>query len=285
MSAEFWFMFPISVGVATVAMASGVEGATLFAPIFLLGLGLPAEVAVGTGLITEVFGFASGITSYVRRQLIDYRLARSLLVATVPLAVAGSVIAPFVRSDLLEIILGMGLLGVALSFLGAPDHDEKTRLDRSIEEDLTEAPDETSVRTAEGEVIRYQVCNRAEGRVAAGVGALFMGMISTGLGELNGYFLLRRCRVPSRVAVATGVLVVAVSALAAATTHLWRFIETGGDTLTTVLNLCAFTVPGVIVGGQLGPMVASRVPQHLLERFLAVLFAVVGALLLIQGVL
>ena len=38
-------------------------------------------------------------------------------------------------------------------------------------------------------------------------------MISTGLGEMNGYFLLQRCKVPSRVSVATNVSVVAVAAL------------------------------------------------------------------------
>jgi len=74
LSLEFWFMFPVSVVVATVAMASGVEGATFFAPIFMLGLGLPAEVAIGTGLITETFGFASGLFSFGRKRLIDYRL-------------------------------------------------------------------------------------------------------------------------------------------------------------------------------------------------------------------
>jgi hypothetical protein len=51
-------------------------------------------------------------------------------------------------------------------------------------------------------------------------------------------FLLLRCRVPSRVAVATGVVVAAVTALTAAFTHLRNFIHTGGDALETVLRLC-----------------------------------------------
>lgn len=286
MSAEYWFMLPVAVGVATVAMASGVEGATFFAPIFLLGLGLPPEVAVGTGLITEVFGFASGVTAYVRRGLIDFRLARSLLISTIPLAVLGSWLVPFVRPAMLEAVLGMGLVAVALSFLQAPDQEEKTRLDEGVRSALpqTRDLDESWIRTADGEVIRYRVCNRLEGRAVAGVGALFMGMVSTGLGELNGYFLIRRCRVPSRVAVATSVVVVAVSALAAASVHLWRFIQVGGETFATVLSLCAFTVPGVILGGQLGPLVAARVPQHLLEKALGVLFLVVGGLLLARAV-
>ncbi len=280
MTLEFWYMLPVSVGVATLAMASGVEGATFFAPIFLLALGLPPEVAIGTGLITETFGFGSGVLAYVRKGLVDFRLARSLLVATVPAAILGSAVAGTVRPEILEVILGTGLFAVALSFLRAPDADEVSRLDRGIRDEFGGARAEASVRTSGGEEIRYTVCNRTEGRALAGLGALFMGMISTGLGEMNGYFLLRRCRVPSRVAVATGVVVVAVTALTAAVTHVWNFLHTGGDALETVVKLCIFTVPGVLVGGQLGPLVASRISQHKLEKSLGVLFALVGALML-----
>jgi len=279
MTLDYWYMLPVSTGVATVAMASGVEGATFFAPIFLLVLGLPAEVAIGTGLLTEVFGFASGVTAYVRRGLVDYALARALLVATVPAAIVGSLVVPYIRSDILETVLGMGLVAVALSFLRAPDREEIGRLDRGVAEDFGGAG-ETSLITADGEEIRYTTCNRMEGGLVAGLGALFMGMVSTGLGELNGYFLLRRCRVPSRVAVGTGVVVVAVTALSAATVHMWRFVETGGDELHTVLSLATFTIPGVIVGGQLGPIIATRLSQHALEKALGVLFLLVGALML-----
>ena len=95
-----------------------------------------------------------------------------------------------------------------------------------------------------------------EGRIIAGVGGLFIGMISTGLGELNGYFLLQRCRVPSSVAVATSVFVVAVTALLASTGHFIKFVQIGGETLNTVLNIVVFTVPGVLVGAQLGSLVS-----------------------------
>ena len=107
-------------------------------------------------------------------------------------------------------------------------------------------------------------------------------MISTGLGELNGYFLLKRCRVPSRVAVATSVLVVAVTALVASGGHFIKFIQTGGETLDTVLSLVVFTIPGVLIGGQLGSVVSSRLSQKMLERSLAVLFILVAGLLMLE---
>lgn len=285
MTFEFWFMFPTAVLVATVSMASGVEGATFFAPIFLLALGLPAEVAIGTGLITEVFGFASGVGAYVKRRLIDYRLAASLLIVTIPAAVAGSLIVHHVDDVVVETILGMGLIAVALSFFGGPDPEEVKRLNALVKEDHGGESAERCILTAEGEEIRYTVCNRTEGRVISGIGALFMGMVSTGLGEMNGYFLLRRCRVPSAIAVGTSVLVVAATALSAATVHLWRFVQAGGDALPTVASLVIFTIPGVVIGGQIGPKVAAAIPGKVLEHALGVLFLLVGALMIGKTVL
>jgi uncharacterized membrane protein YfcA len=77
MSLEFWYMLPIGIVIATIAMASGVGGATFFSPLFILGLGLSPELAIGAGLIVEVFGFGSGVYAYVKRQLIVFALVSS----------------------------------------------------------------------------------------------------------------------------------------------------------------------------------------------------------------
>ncbi len=61
MSLNYWFMFPIAVVVAAVANGAGIGGATFFSPLFILALGLEPEVAIGTALITEIFGFTSGV--------------------------------------------------------------------------------------------------------------------------------------------------------------------------------------------------------------------------------
>jgi uncharacterized membrane protein YfcA len=122
MTLQYWYVFPIAILIATIAMASGVGGATFFSPLFIIALGLPPEIAIGTGLITEVFGFASGLFAYARKRLIDYRLGLSLLAATIPLALLGTLVAGWVKPDILKTALGMGLFGVALSFLRAPEH-------------------------------------------------------------------------------------------------------------------------------------------------------------------
>lgn len=281
MSVEFWYMLPIGIVIATVAMASGVGGATFFSPLFILGLGLSPELAVGSGLVVEVFGFGSGVYAYVRRQLIDYRVGGMLLSATVPAAVAGVVIAHFADADILKVILGMGLFAVAVSFLRAPDDEMEATLEDMAHEDPDEA--ETCLVTAEDEEICYTVCNTTEGRLISGIGGVFLGMVSSGLGELNGYFLLQRCRVPSSVAVATSVFVVAITALIASVGHIFQVAQGGLTGLATMGSLLLFTVPGVVIGAQLGPELAKRVPDRVMEIGLGGLFTITAGLLLFEA--
>jgi uncharacterized membrane protein YfcA len=285
MTLHYWFLFPVSICVSALAMASGVGGATFFSPIFILALKLPAEVAIGTALVTEVFGFASGLYVYIHKKIIDYKLGMMLITVTVPAAVAGTLIAGYIDELILKIILGMGLFAVAMAFLRNPDHKDIIRMDDSIKQDFPEKKAKTCINALEGEKICYTVCNRTEGRIIAGVGGLFVGMISTGLGELNGYFLLRRCRVPSKISIATSVFVVAVTALAASIGHIIQFTRTGSEVITTVLSIVLFTVPGVVIGGQLGSRVASYIPQKIMERVLGMLFILVALLTLAESVL
>jgi len=276
-----WFMFPISIVIATIAMSSGVGGATFFAPILLLGLGLPPEVAIGVGLITEVFGFTSGLVAYLRRKLVDFRLAKSILMFSMPMAMLGVVAANYVNPDILKGLLGVGLLAVAFSLLRAPN---PANAEGDAKELATEDEPEaaSSLTSAAGETFYYTIRSKRLGAFFAVIGGFFTGMISTGLGELNSYYLLQRCKIPSKVAVATSVFTVAFTAMVAAVGHLIHFVSTGGETLSTVLNLVVFTAPGVIIGGQIGPFIATKISQHALEKTLGGLFVLVSMLVIGQ---
>jgi uncharacterized membrane protein YfcA len=285
MSLDYWYIFPVAVLFATIAMASGIGGATFFSPFFIIALGIEPEVAIGTGLITEVFGFASGLIAYARKKLIDYRLGIQLLIVTIPLSIVGTLAAGLFAEDVLKVVLGVGLFAVAASFIRAPDHHEVRRIDKAIHAEFGGENAETCLITAEGEQVCYTVCNRNEGRLLAGVGGLFVGLISTGLGEINGYFLMQRCKVPSKISIATSVFVVAITALAASAGHLLQFTQAGSETLNLVSSLVIFTVPGVILGAQLGSRAAALISQRTLERGLGVLFILVGALTLGEVIL
>ena len=146
MNLEYWYMLPVSILIATTAMASGVEGGTFFAPVFILALQLPPEVAIGTALITEVFGFASGLYAYSRKRLIDYRLGLNLLMITIPMALLGTWVAGYVKPDILKVILGVGLFAVAVSFLHTPKQSEVIHLDELIQQENSRVKAETAWR-------------------------------------------------------------------------------------------------------------------------------------------
>jgi uncharacterized membrane protein YfcA len=276
----YWFMFPVALVIATLANATGIEGATFFSPVLMLILRLEPRIAIGAALITEVFGFGSGVSAYMRRKLIDYRLASQFLLITVPLAAIGAYFAGQISPVILKSIFGFGLLVIGIVFLRSPVAKETAKLDEAIRADFPPDKAERKIVTADGQEICYTVCNRAEGMTVTGIGGLFMGLIGSGQGEMNGYFLLRRCRVPSRVAVATSAFVVAITALTASLGYAVGFVRSGGDVLTQVLSLVVYTVPGVIIGGQLGPALAARLDTHKMERVLAIIFILVGIITL-----
>lgn len=87
-----WWLFPVAIVIAAVANGAGIGGATFFSPIFVIVLGLEPAIAVGAALVTEVFGFASGVIAHARARAIDWRVVRMLVVASVPAAVIGSLL-------------------------------------------------------------------------------------------------------------------------------------------------------------------------------------------------
>ena len=101
---DYWFMFFFAIIIATVAMTLGVGGALFFSPVFITLfpiLGVPTltpATAFGAALLTEVFGFTSGVLGYSRKKLIDYKTAISLLLITV---VWAEIVSPKTKTNVL----------------------------------------------------------------------------------------------------------------------------------------------------------------------------------------
>ncbi len=272
----YWYMFPVAFGVATLAMATGIEGAAFFSPIFILLLQLEPRVAIGAALITATFGFASGVSAHMRSRLIDYRLAGELLLAAVPLALLGTGIAGWLSPIVLKSVFGLGLLLMGLVFLRTPSPGAAKLLNQSSGGPEPPAGPGRQRGNARGDEILYRVFHRAEGMALCGVGGLFMGLIGSGQGALNSYFFLRRTQIPGPVAVATGTLIVAVTTFAASLGYVAHFITGGSDVMVPVLNLVVYTIPAVVVGGQIGPLLSSRLDGYKLTRLLALIFILIG---------
>ncbi|MFN2396196.1 MAG: sulfite exporter TauE/SafE family protein, partial [Bacteroidales bacterium] len=209
---EYWYLFPIAILIATLAMASGVGGAVFFSPLFMLALKLDPRIAVGTALITELFGFSSGVLAYYRTKLIDFKLAANLLIFSVPAAIAGAYYADLFPDIVLKTIFATGLIFIGYQIFTSWRKEERAKHEQNREKEFSHHY-ESELTDREGKVYRYTVCNKNMGRFFAGIGGAFVGMISVGLAELQEYHLMAKCKVPGPVAVATSVFVLVVTVL------------------------------------------------------------------------
>jgi len=324
---EYWtkyaFMFPVSVCVATTAMLTGIGGAALFSPIFLIGfqalgpefpLATPAE-AFNVALITECFGFSSGLLGYTRRGLVDWRVSKQFIAIGAPFGVAGGLAVASADPDALRAAYGAltAVLGVYLLMGVETGNDAlddrptsacknadgrmvnaKELLSRSA--CVTEAHDEdedalsssamTLMTLTAFDGTRYEYDAPLFDRVAivaAALGGLLTGLLSVGIGESVVPQLTRRRRkrsMPLPVAAGTSVSVVIAVALAAAAAQAFALYGGEGDATAAAFafpkNLVCYTVPGVVCGGQIGPRLQGKIRQSNAERAVGVVFVGVG---------
>lgn len=275
LTTEFWYLMPLSVGIATLAMSSGIGGAVFFSPLFMLALKLDPKIAIGAALITELFGFSSGLVAYYKARLIDFQLARSLLLFSVPAAIAGAFYADLIPSIVLKSVFAAGLIIIGFQLFNSWREEERAKKEAEHQEEFA-ATYESELIDSTGRHFKYTVCNRSMGRMFAAVGGAFVGMISVGLAELQEYHLVARCKVPTPVAVATSIFVVVITVLVASFGHVYEFATAGGDALDQVANIVIFSVPGVIIGGQIGPKLQKILPEDKMKVGISALFILIG---------
>ena len=259
-------------------MIGGVGGPIFFTPLFVLVLQLPPAAGGGVALLTQFFGFLSGSIGYWKHQLIDFALGRRLLVFALPAAAAGSLMADRVSGPVLRQVFGIVSIFVAWRVYAS-------RRDRARTAPIARRPGEDEPSRVlvdrSGKQYRYRVCRPVEGTTFTAVGAALLGMISVGLAELQGHHLIVRCRMPTPVAVATTVFVVATAVSAASVGHMYSFMVLADEgTLSQVARILAFTVPGVLIGGQIGPWVQTRLSPDLVKLGIALLLFTVGMAML-----
>ena len=107
------------------------------------------------------------------------------------------------------------------------------------------------------------------------VGSFMTGFLGVGVGEVILPQLVKRNQVPVAVAAATSVFTVIVTIASASFAQIIALIESGG--LSAVpWNLVCYTIPAVIIGGQIGPLLQGRIEQRKMEIAIAILFGVIG---------
>lgn len=251
--AEYWFLLPVGVAVATVGMSSGIASSNFWIPIYLLWLRLEPRLAFWVSLLTMLFGFGSGIYRNLRAGTVDRARIRRYLVLCVPAAVVGSLLstrAPeawlLLAFAVFALLYGLVLLLSVRLFPRSPN--------------------------APGPGVSPSI-----GLVAG----FLHGLIATGSGVLLTPALLRdrRIRRPADAVGSAVVLVFACSLVAVLFRLDAALLSTLDRQAGDLFRIMLFAAPGVVIGGQLGPRIAARLPRRALRRYIGVLL--VGVSLLI----
>jgi hypothetical protein len=95
-------------------------------------------------------------------------------------------------------------------------------------------------------------------------------MVSVGIGEIIVSRLTRR-GIPVGVAAATSVAIVFATILLTTTTLITQLVRDGGIGAVP-WNLICYEIPGVLIGGQIGPRLQGLVSQRTMERSIGLLF-------------
>ena len=238
-------------------MATGVSGANFWAPVYLLWLRLDPQLGFWLSLVSMIFGFSSGLARNLRQGTINFFLLRQYLKVVLPLTIVGALVAPFVRPRWLFFAFAIFVFIYSTRVL------------------LSLVCNKGSTPPVKDERIHWGV---------AALGGLLTGLITVGLGKLVLPYCLRhkQCQSPAEAVGTTVALVFAVSlcaSLARLTPPLLHSLSTEYQQLFDIL---LFVVPGVLIGGQLGPRVAYRISPTALRSLLVVVLYLISGLMFLR---
>ena len=266
-------------------MLSGIGGAALFIPIFviifpILGPEYPltTAAAIGTALMTEVFGFSSGFVGYYRKRLIDFRSAIPFICVAVPVAIIGALMLALLKEQETFLkaayaVLMINLCPVILKHTPPPATTSENAADKNS---LASDRPARSITAKSGETYSYAVPRVGlVGGMITSIGAFLTGLLGVGIGEVIVPQLVKRNHVPVAVAAATSVFTVIVTIASASFTQVMALISAGGVNAIP-WNLVCYTIPAVIIGGQIGPWLQGRIAQRTMEKVIAILFGMIG---------
>jgi len=278
----YWFMFPLAIGVTTAASLCGIGGPALFTPIFIILLPLlgpeyllqSAVAAFGAALLTQCFGFTSAFFGYYRRRVIDFKTAIPFAAVGVPFGIIGALLTQAVDDNLLKAGYGILMLVLAAVMLRRPNGNGNDSNEMNVE-----TVERRRIIDRDGTDYEYPRPRQGIGAIVTGAGALLTGMVSVGIGEVMMPQLIKRHRIPIPVAAGTSVMVAILVVIARSVTLTMGLIAKGGMTAIP-WNLVCYTIPGVIIGGQIGPRLQGQFDQAAMVKFIGTLFIAISAAML-----
>jgi hypothetical protein len=256
----FIYLLPVGILVSILGNSAGISGSNFWIPIYIIWLGIDPKTSFWLALLTMFFGFGSGILRHIQQKTVNWPIVRQYLKFAVPSAILGALLVPFAPVNLLLI-----LFAVFVFIYGAflihrygyspcdkiPDGGEKT--DRIY-------------------------------RAPAALGGFLQGLIATGTGKIIMPCILRNSKIHSPAeAIGSTVIVIFIVNLFATLFRLTPdFISVLAGQKNMILSVMIWVIPGVFIGGQIGPAIAKKMSYRGIRVYVGALLVIVSLLIYLR---
>ncbi len=253
----YWYLFPVSIGIAILAMSAGISGSNFWIPVYLIWLKIEPKTGFWLALLTMVFGFGSGTIKNLHQETINWYVVKRYLRITIPAGVLGTVLVPVAPAQLLITIFAVFVCLYAVATI-------------------------------------YQCCTRRAEEVTshetiywfrAALAGFLKGFIATGLGKLilPGILGHRKIKSSAEVVGSTVVIIFLVNIVAVLFRLQSSFVSVLATQATTIIQIMLWVAPGVLIGGQIGPIVAQHLPGRYMKLYVSALLIIVSILMLFRA--
>lgn len=242
---ETWLAFPVGIVIASTSTSVGIGGGILWMPFFLIILKMRPETAVMTSLIIQTAGMGSGSFTYLRTQQVDHFLVGLLLLLTIPGIAFGVYMSTHFDTRHFTLLLGLITLATAFLFVSANQKYEDIGINKLK---LTKVGPHAPLIT---------------------LMAVTSGMLSVSIGEWLVPLMRSKWSLKMSVSIATSIIVIFGTCIVGAIFHL-----IAGHQLDISVSLWA--IPGVLLGGQIGPRIMIKVNERMLKDIFIFLLTLIG---------
>lgn len=263
----------LSLAAAGIGAVGGLGGAVLLVPALIV-LGMPPVEAAPLGLLTVAAGSLAANASQLDKSIVNHRLGVTMELSASAGAIAGALLAGALAPIAVRWVLALATLTAAVTGgfrRGVRNRPDERFDERHVGEWRYEMAGAYALSPTK--IIPYRPRRVSAGAAALGVSGLVAGLTGTSGGFIKTPVMSELMHVPVKVAAATTVFMVGITASAALTVFAVR-----GE-IDPVAGLAA--VLGGLVGGRLGGVLQSWLPPTVVRRVLSLVLVTVAVVLVV----
>lgn len=274
-----WYFWPIVLFLVTfvmgvVAVLAGVGGGVLFVPIISGFFPFHLDFVRGAGLLVALSGALAAGPGLLRSGLASLRLAIPVALIASTCAIAGAMIGLALPTDIVQIALGLTIIGICILMLTAkkaefPDVPKSDNLSSVLKIYGVYREEST------GETINWRVHRTPLGLFLFVIIGLMAGMFGLGAGWANVPVLNLLMGAPLKISVATSKFLLSITDTSAA----WIYLNKG----CVIPMMVVPSLMGIMLGSFIGVRILKIAKPVFVRWMVIVILAFAGLKALSKG--